>query len=139
MKTTVKSLFMCVVSVFVAALAAFMSYVITLNMLKKSPAYEEKLKKEAEGISRSVSASSDVSPRLIGEGSEEHDRFKLYKVRLEDDVLNVYVNYEKHEEFLYGEKINVLDLSEEDRKILTEGKTFEEMGKLTEFTENFTS
>lgn len=137
MKAVIKGVVLSISAIFVAVLAATASYFITVNVLRKSSSYQERLKSVGSEVTQ-VSASAAISPRING-GESMDGRFKLYKVKLEDDMLNVYVNYEKHEELLYGEKVNLADLSEEDKKILTEGKTFEEMSAVTEFTENFTS
>lgn len=142
MKKIAKSVFLSVLAVFIAIASAAASYLITLNTLKKSPAYEERIKKElkgGDGETVTVSAQGETTSRTAAENKNGDYKFKFYKVRLEDNMLNVYVNYEKHEELLYGEKINAADLSAEDRKTLEAGKTFDEMGKLTGFMENFTS
>ena len=142
MKKIAKSVFLSVLAVFIAIASAAASYLITLNTLKKSPAYEERIKKElkgGDGETVTVSAQGETTSRTAAENKNGDYKFKFYKVRLEDNMLNVYVNYEKHEELLYGEKINATDLSADDRKTLEAGKTFDEMGKLTGFMENFTS
>lgn len=142
MKKIAKSVFLSVLAVFIAIASAAASYLITLNTLKKSPAYEERIKKElkcGDGETVTVSAQGETTSRTAAENKNGDYKFKFYKVRLEDNMLNVYVNYEKHEELLYGEKINAADLSADDRKTLEAGKTFDEMGKLTGFMENFTS
>lgn len=142
LKKFAKSVFLSVLAVFIAIASAAASYMITLNTLKKSPAYEERIKKElksGDGEAVTVSAQGETTSRASGENANGDYKFKFYKVRLEDNMLNVYVNYEKHEELLYGEKINTADLSADDRKTLEAGKTFDEMGKLTGFMENFTS
>lgn len=143
LKKIAKSVFLSVLAVFIAIASAAASYLITLNTLKKSPAYEERIKKELKsGDSETVTVSAQgetTSRAASGENVNGDYKFKFYKVRLEDNMLNVYVNYEKHEELLYGEKINTTDLSADDRKTLEAGKTFDEMGKLTGFMENFTS
>lgn len=133
----IKPILLSIFAVVIAILSSVASFIITSKILKKEPAevfVDQKITKE---IPVSVSAEIDDAEKDIDE--KETHGFKHYLVKLEGDKINVYVNYEEHEELLYGEQINIRDLSEEDKSILTEGKSFETMGELVEFTENFTS
>lgn len=134
----IKPIILSICAVLIAVLSSVASYIITANILKKEPAAEVETKQVVSEAPVSVSAQESSEDE---EKTNETDSsgFKYYLVRLEGDKLNVYVNYEEHEELLYGEQLNLNDLSEEDKNILTEGKQFEKMSELTEFTENFTS
>ena len=124
-------------SVFIAMVAlgsGFLSYVITTNIITKNGQVTDKtIDEKAVKTTASVISS--------GEDAESYDdyKFNYYVVKLEDNVLNIYVNYKDHEELLYGEKINPYDLSAEERELLRNGVRLEEMSKVTELTENFTS
>lgn len=133
-----KPVILSIFAVVIAVLSSVASYIITSNILKKEPAQILKSRTAIEEMPVSVSAKSETEEE---ENTNEavSSGFKHYMVKLEGDKINVYVNYEEHEELLYGEQINLSDLSTEDKEILTEGVQFKKMSELTEFTENFTS
>lgn len=133
-----KPIILSVFAVVIAVMSSIASYVITANILKRESNENFAVKKSVQDVPVSVSAQSEIEPVSEPNGSESLG-FKCYMVKLEGDKINVYVNYKEHEELLYGEQINVSDLSIEDKELLTEGKEFEKMSELTEFTENFTS
>lgn len=133
----IKPLLFSIFAVFIAVASSVASYIITASILKKEPAVSIGAGKQIEDVPVSALAKTDAYDETADK--EENTDFKHYLVRLEGDKINVYVNYEEHEELLYGEQINLGDLSIEDKKILTEGKKFEKISELTEFTENFTS
>ena len=133
MRKILKTASFCIIALAVAALSGFGSYFITLKMLQRGEGEVRTRKNELEVSSTEVSATADA-PDI-----SENTDFNYYMVKLEDDILNIYVNYKEHEELLYGEKINVGDLSIEDKKTLEDGVELEEMSKVTEFIENFTS
>ena len=133
-----KPIILSVFAVVIAVMSSIASYVITANILKRESNENFAVKKSVQDVPVSVSAQSEIEPVSEPNGSESLG-FKYYMVKLEGDKINVYVNYKEHEELLYGEQINVSDLSIEDKELLTEGKEFEKMSELTEFTENFTS
>ena len=135
----IKPVILSIFAVIIAVLSSVASYIITASILKKEPVKEVNSRAAVEKLPPAVSAGAEVK-------AEENDKteaiaggFKYYMVKLEGDKINVYVNYKEHEELLYGEQINLNDLSEDDKKILTEGVQFKNMSELTEFTENLTS
>lgn len=139
MKRIFKTAMFCLTALLIAAASGLASYVITLKILDKEIPDERNAAKEMQMPATEVSAEAEPTP-LSGSGKEnESSKFNFYTVKLEDDTLNIYVNYEQHEELLYGEKINTGDLSEEDKTLLENGVRLEGMGEVTSLTENFTS
>jgi len=134
----IKPIMFSIFAVLIAVLSSLTSYIITSNILKKEPVQNLRSQRAVDEVAVSVSAKEEVKSEDDLSQSESMG-FKCYLVKLEGDKINVYVNYKEHEELLYGEQINISDLSTEDKEILTEGKEFEKMSELTEFTENFTS
>lgn len=132
-----KPILLSIFAVVIAVLSSIASYIITSNILKREPVKNLKSQTVMEEVPTFVSAQDDAE--VEKEEGINFSEFKHYLVKLEGDKINVYVNYEEHEELLYGEQINISDLSTEDKEILTKGKEFEKMSELTEFTENFTS
>lgn len=134
----IKPIIFSIFAVLIAVFSAVTSYIVTSNILKQEPVRNLSIQKPADEVSVSVSAQEETE---IDDDLTQNESlgFKYYLVKLEGDKINVYVNYKEHEELLYGEQINISDLSTEDKEILTEGKEFERMSELTEFTENFTS
>ena len=134
----IKTIIFSIFAVLIAVLSSIASYIITSSILKKEPVQNLISQRPADEVTGSVSAKEEVMSEDDLSQSESMG-FKYYLVKLEGDKINVYVNYKEHEELLYGEQINISDLSTEDKEILTEGKEFKKMSELTEFTENFTS
>lgn len=134
MKKFFKLLLFGVFIVTIALGSGFLSYVITTNILTKNGQITDSVVNE-----NAVKTTASVI--TSGEGVKSYDdyKFNYYVVKLEDNVLNIYVNYKDHEELLYGEVINPYDLSAEERELLKNGVRLEEMSKVTELTENFTS
>lgn len=133
MRKILKTASFCIIALAVAALSGYGSYVITSKVLERGSGEIRARENEIKVPSTEVSAIADA------QDISENTDFNYYMVKLEDDILNIYVNYEEHEELLYGEKINVGDLSDEDKQTLQTGVELEEMSKVTEFIENFTS
>ena len=83
LKKIAKSVFLSVLAVFIAIASAAASYLITLNTLKKSPAYEERIKKELKsGDSETVTVSAQgetTSRTASGENVNGDYKFKFYK------------------------------------------------------------
>lgn len=133
---------LAVFAVVLSLSAATLSYFITLNMIKKNPDYFEKIKndnKKGEAVAAAATESAVPVSEDVAKAEDLNGDFRFYEVRLEDEILNVYASYEKHEEYLYGIRLNYSDLSGEDIKLLETGRIFCDMAELTEFTENFTS
>jgi len=137
MKNILRTGMLCLVALIIAAASGLASYIITLKILNKEISDNRMTAKELQMPPVSVSAQAETE--MFSEKKNQNGEFNFYTVKLEDDMLNVYVNYEKHEELLYGEKINIWDLSEEDKKMLMEGVRLEGMSEVTSLTENFTS
>ncbi len=134
MRKFLKLLLFSIFIVMVALGSGFLSYVITTNILTKNGEITDNVMEEdVLKTTASVIAS--------GEDEKSYDdyKFSYYVVKLEDNVLNIYVNYKDHEELLYGEEINPYDLNSEERELLKNGVILDEMSKVTELTENFTS
>ena len=120
-------------AVFVAVFSAVASYIITGNILNKA---SEKAINEISGKENTVVVSNTEADAVKAKNNED---LKKYFIKLEGDKINIYVSFEEHEELLFGEQINISDLSEADIKILSEGVEFEKMSELYAFAENFTS
>lgn len=120
-------------AVFVAVFSAIASYIITGNILNKA---SEKAINEISGKENTVVVSNTEANAVKAKNNED---LKKYFIKLEGDKINIYVSFEEHEELLFGEQINISDLSEADIKILSEGVEFEKMSELYAFAENFTS
>ncbi len=134
MKKFFKVLLFSIFIVTVAIGSGFLSYVITTNVLTKNGEIADNvIGDDAVTTTSSVVASGEEVKAY------EDYKFNYYVVKLEDNVLNIYVNYKDHEELLYGEEINPYDLSPDERELLKNGVRLEEMSKVTELTENFTS
>ncbi len=134
MKKFFKLLLFSIFIMMVALGSGFLSYVITSNILTKNGQItDEVIDENAVKTTASVIASEEDAK------SYDDYKFNYYVVKLEDNVLNIYVNYKDHEELLYGEEINPYDLTMEERELLKNGVRLEEMSKVTELTENFTS
>lgn len=124
-------------SIFIMSIAigsGFLSYVITTNILTKNGEIKENVASDD-----AVKTTSAVVTSVDSVKPYDDYKFNYYVVKLEDNVLNIYVNYKDHEELLYGEEINPYDLSPDERELLKNGVKLEEMSKVTELTENFTS
>ncbi len=138
MKKILKGMFFCIAVLAIAGISGVASYVITSNILGRNP-YEEKTETARMQTPVVTSEAAAETEDKALQATDAQNKFNHYTVKLEDDILNVYVNYKEHEELLFGEKINTGDLSTEDREMLINGVKLEEMSKVTELTENFTS
>ena len=138
MKRFLKGMFFCITVLMIAGISGVASYIITSNILGRNP-YNEKTETAKMQIPVAVGGVTAETDDEVSAEADTQTEFKHYTVKLEDDILNVYVNYKEHEELLFGEEINVGDLSTEDKEMLISGVKLEEMSKVTELTENFTS
>lgn len=134
MKKFFKLLMFGVFIIGIALGSGVLSYVITTNILMKNGQITDGVKNE-----NAVKTTASVITNEEDAVSFDDYEFNYYMVKLEDNVLNIYVNYKDHEELLYGEEINPYDLSAEERELLKNGVKLDEMSKVTELTENFTS
>lgn len=125
-----KPVILSICAVFIAIISAVASYIITGSILNKT---SERVFNEEKEVRTLSAAEKNVSE------AENDEELKKYFIKLEGDKINIYVNYESHEELLFGEQINISDLSEEDIKVLTKGIEFDKMSELYAFAENFTS
>lgn len=141
MKRFIKTFLFCTLALGLAIASGSLAYIAATDILKKNPYEKRKETAVGQAPAQSVSASAEIGDGAFAAESKEESnvKFNYYTVKLEDGLLNVYVNYDKHEELLYGEKINITDLSENDKELLQNGVRLEEMSKVTELTENFTS
>ena len=133
LKTASKFILLLILLIAVAGVSAYLSYVVTSNILQTETVATEK-------------AGDGQNPTNVREGEKgssakdnTHIRLDHYIVRLEGEELSVYASTDGQEEFLYNEPIYVNDLSAEDIETLQNGVNLDSSSELTGFIENFTS
>ena len=112
----------------VAAISWLTSYYVTT---KTNQHYENE-----ENTSYAVFAEDKVEKK---EDNGRKITFEYYIVRLEGNLLNVYVCADNSEEFLYSEEIVTSNLTKTDIEFLEQGTVLYTTGQLTQFMENFVS
>lgn len=135
LKTTFKIFMLFVLVTFVAVGTGVATYTVTKNIM------EEKASQVSETVSvpDKYPVESESGQGSVARRSEDPERFEYYLVRLEGDLLDVYVSHGGKEEFLYNKEVYKNDLSDEDKKMLIAGVKLKSASELTGFIENFTS
>lgn len=133
LKVASKFILLLILLIAVAGVSAYLSYVVTSNILQD----------ETVAIERADNTQKNTNVRKGEKGlsskDNTHIRLDYYIVRLEGEELSVYASSGGKEEFLYNEPIYVNDLSAEDIETLKNGVNLDDSSELTGFIENFTS
>ncbi len=135
LKTTFKIFMLFVLVTFVAVGTGFATYTITKNIMEEKSA----VLTETASVPDRYPVESEDARESMASSHDEPQPFEYYLVRLEGDLLDVYVSHGGKEEFLYNKEVYKNDLSQEDTKMLIAGVKLKSASELTGFIENFTS
>lgn len=120
---------------FVAVGTGFATYTITKNIMEEKASALT----EAASVPDRYPVEVQASTERVASGHDQPQPFEYYLVRLEGDLLDVYVSHGGKEEFLYNKEVYKNDLSQEDTEMLIAGVKLQSASELTGFIENFTS
>ena len=135
LKTTFKIFMLFVLVTFVAVGTGVATFTVTKNIMEGKASQVS----EAVSVHDKYPVESEPGQGNAASRSEDPERFEYYLVRLEGDLLDVYVSHGGKEEFLYNKEVYKNDLSDEDKKMLIAGVKLKSASELTGFIENFTS
>lgn len=131
LKAASKFILLLILLIAVAGVSAYLSYVVTSNILQSETVATEEM--------NDIQKHEDAKEKASSEKDNLHIRLDHYIVRLEGEELSVYASSDGKEEFLYNEPIYINDLSAEDIETLQNGVNLDNSSELTGFIENFTS
>ena len=133
LKVASKFILLLILLIAVAGVSAYLSYVVTSNVLQAETVAIEKAD-NTQNNTKVREGEKGLSPK-----DNTHIQLDHYIVRLEGEELSVYASSDGKEEFLYNEPVYVNDLSAEDIETLKNGVNLDDSSELTGFIENFTS